>query len=403
MKKLATALTSLTIAMSAQVFANSLEISLEDAALDLEKLNAIDKSQFESNYKKTAIVISDEKREMAQFVATHSDSITKLLKNKISWEKQSIELNEILESSALSYKEKAKLSQFDQTLRSAKGIDTYTDSIVQLRLAKESMLPGLKANSQDVLFAYEPAGDEETWTHIEAFDAEGNVHLLDVSEAPKRPVIVVDINGRKSLTAGIRLMQEKLSSFDKKGARLMSESSAPTDEAETGLSTTVLDRISLKDDKEPWVSGDADVYSIVVGIDSERKEPNLDVLDMPYLDTSARDYYPSQTVVIWDRYRYQAADMILMEQDDNTNYQDLVVNLFDIASQVITMVGEPQAGTITQMTSKLISAMPNHWFSNDDDYVDVLYTIQKGKEYRGRMGASANASVDLRPLVIPRN
>ncbi|CCQ11176.1 hypothetical protein PALB_20500 [Pseudoalteromonas luteoviolacea B = ATCC 29581] len=44
--------------------------------------------------------------------------------------------------------------------------------------------------------------------------------------------------------------------------------------------------------------------------------------------------------------------------------------------------------------------MPDHWFSKDDDYVDVFYTLLEGRYYVGHIGASGNARMPLSPLTI---
>jgi hypothetical protein len=44
--------------------------------------------------------------------------------------------------------------------------------------------------------------------------------------------------------------------------------------------------------------------------------------------------------------------------------------------------------------------MPDSWFTNDDDYVDVFYTLFEGQNYTGYMGASGNAKITLSPLTI---
>nr|WP_254843627.1 DUF3103 family protein [Pseudoalteromonas sp. SK20] len=44
-------------------------------------------------------------------------------------------------------------------------------------------------------------------------------------------------------------------------------------------------------------------------------------MDLPYLDHDKTDYSPNQVLIHWQRYRWQAVDLLLMEQDDNTNYK----------------------------------------------------------------------------------
>ena len=44
--------------------------------------------------------------------------------------------------------------------------------------------------------------------------------------------------------------------------------------------------------------------------------------------------------------------------------------------------------------------MPDSWFTNDDDYVDVYYTLFEGQRYSNHKGASSNATITLEPLTI---
>ena len=190
--------------------------------------------------------------------------------------------------------------------------------------------------------------------------------------------------------------------FADHGMAMPSQDATAGDEAQP-LSTSVLKRIRLNDDEEPWISGAAEVYGVVTGVNPSRDEPVLDIVDMPYLDHDGRDYTPNQILIHWQRYRWQAADVLLMEQDDNTNYQELATTFLDIVTQVMRTIPDPNVqgyAIIPQLTNQLIKAMPSHWFSNDDDYVDVFYTLFEGQTYQGHMGASGNAKITLEPLTI---
>ena len=44
--------------------------------------------------------------------------------------------------------------------------------------------------------------------------------------------------------------------------------------------------------------------------------------------------------------------------------------------------------------------MPDAWFTNDDDYVDVYYTLLEGHTYNNHQGAGDNATATFEPLVI---
>ena len=55
---------------------------------------------------------------------------------------------------------------------------------------------------------------------------------------------------------------------------------------------------------------------------------------------------------------------------------------------------------IPKLTNELLKAMPDDWFTNDDDYIDVFYTLFEGKNYTNHYGASSNAKVTIEPLTI---
>lgn len=295
----------------------------------------------------------------------------------------------------------SQLHSADRALREAQGVEQVADQLLEVRLADPSMLARWQAG-QAPLFAFEPAGDEKSWTQIEAFDTEGNTHWLDVYQMPDRPVLVIDTDGKAALKAGLEVMRRTLAEQNpaprmRRSARMMAQEPAQP------IDTTVLKTIRLEDDQEPWISGAAEVYAIVTGVNPSRDEPTLDIVDMPYLDYDKTTYYPNQVMIHWDRYRWGAADVILMEQDDGTNYKELALKLNEVASDILAAIPDLEAqayGVVTQITGKIIEAIPDGWLTNDDDFVDVYYTLLKGREYPDQYGASGNATATWEPLTI---
>ncbi|MBP3139439.1 DUF3103 domain-containing protein [Aliivibrio fischeri] len=303
----------------------------------------------------------------------------------------------------------AAMTTANKTEIQARGLEKYTDELLELRLADPSMLARWQAG-QSPLFAFEPEGAESEWQYIEAYDIDGNLHYLDVYDIPERPVLVVDTNNREELKAGLALMRDEFKAL---------QSSEPSEKVKpapyamlraaaepTEINTTILKKIQLKDDHEPWISGKAEIYAIVSGVSPSRDEPTIDVIEMPYLDYAEQSYPANQIMVFWDRYRWGAADIILMEQDDKTDYKQLAQTILKAASDFLATIPDKEAQTyliIPQMTSAIIALLPDDLFVNDDDFVDVFYTIMKDTEYTEHSGAGNNATADFAPLIIQKN
>lgn len=344
---------------------------------------------------RVSVSLAADKREMALALAKQDAALRKEFASRLSGEQLAVDLKQWLSTVPAQASVRAAAERADLNIRRLKGLEGELDSLLQLRLASASMLEALR-HGVEPLYAYEPDGNDATWQFIEAFDRFGGVHHLDVHRMPEQPVLVVDIDARKDLAAGIKLMRERLVAFGQRPMPTLEVSKA----AATSTPVTILDRIYLHDDKEPWISGKAEVYAIVNGVDPSRDAPALDIVDMPYLDHEGTTYYPNQVLIFWDRYRWAAANVVLMEHDDNTNYQDLVAQLFTIASQILTAVGQPDISALVALGSGLVQQMPSHWFTNDDDYVDSFYTLEKNHTYTNYAGAAGNAVVSLRPYIL---
>nr|WP_269147700.1 DUF3103 family protein [Vibrio coralliirubri] len=48
------------------------------------------------------------------------------------------------------------------------------------------------------------------------------------------------------------------------------------------------------------------VNGIKMSVNSRCLEPQIDLVEMPYLDYDKQTYYPNQTVIFWPRYRWGA-------------------------------------------------------------------------------------------------
>ena len=346
----------------------------------------------QAQYKNVATI----KRNFAKQVALNYSVLNADLKQSVN--KYNLVLNAD-QLSTVARHTKRNISQANSALQQLKGLPNNTGSLLQVRLASESMLTDWQ-QGENPLFAFAPAGDDSQWSEIEAFDQFGNIHYLSVDQMPTQPVFIVELDQQKVQDAGIAVMKGILSANKFSKNMVSPQNQLNNDQP---LQTSVLKKIHLEDDKEPWISGKAEVYAIVTGIDPSRDEPILDIVDLPYLDHDKTNYSPNQVLIHWQRYRWQAVDLLLMEQDDNTNYKTLAMKLLEISEQVMASIPDLQAQGYTiipKLTNELLKAMPDEWFTNNDDYVDVFYTLFENKEYQGYKGASSNATITLSPLEI---
>ena len=252
-------------------------------------------------------------------------------------------------------------------------------------------------DSASLRVAWAPSGDEATWTEIPAYRLGGARVSLDPQRAPEEPVLVVETHGRLTMLQNIERANLLL-----RQAGLQRAPSKTGPLGATNIQTTQLTSIRLASDQEPWISGAAEVYAIVSGVVGSN-DPQLTIVDMPYLDHDNTTYLPNQLVVNWSNFQYQVANIQLYEHDDNTNYQDLVIAIVSAVGAAGSLAGYPVVQAITEIANRIIAAMPAGVFTNDDDYVDSFYTIQQTYTYTNLIGAGNNARISIRPFTVVSN
>ncbi|TKF60429.1 DUF3103 family protein [Vibrio lentus] len=362
---------------------------------------------------------SAQKQSLALQISARYSDLELSLKGQITEKQLSTPIDKL--NSAKPYSAfSSKMQKADLSYRKMKGVNDFSDSLLEIRMADEAMIEAWK-NGESPLFAFEPSGDDSNWQYIEAYDVYGQVHELDVYQTPDVPVFVIDSNGAEELKAGLMAMQSEM---QKLGTTTQINSDSKTDASTSKaqkqtflgkatrsmamsepeeLNTTQLSKIRLAIDREPWISGKAEIYAIVTGVNASRIEPQIDLVEMPYLDYDKQTYYPNQTVIFWPRYRWGAADMILMEHDDGTDYKALAKLLVQAAEEILKMIPDPEVqgyAIIPQITGKIIDVIPDGVLVNDDDFVDVYYTLMQNTPYVDRPGAGGNAVASFTPVTI---
>ncbi|MFI7514577.1 DUF3103 family protein [Micromonospora echinofusca] len=278
----------------------------------------------------------------------------------------------------------------NQRLLVAKGLPGGTGSLLRLRLAHPDMRAAL-ARGEAPLVAAVPTDDSAP--SVRAYDRSGATVVLDAARVPQRPVLVVDVDTERALTAGLALMRQELGArgIDRAApARPATRTSGMG--ASAGYWATKVNAVRLSDDEEPWIKGDAEIYNLVAGFGLDGKV-KVDLVQMPYLDHDGTTYYPNQLLVHFSSYKYNLADVVMMEDDGDTNYSSLVKA---IAGALLVIV---DGGAYTPLVNAILDAIPTSWYTDDPDFVDAWYTLSTASSGR-KNGAGGNGWMDVTPYWV---
>jgi hypothetical protein len=269
----------------------------------------------------------------------------------------------------------AAFADANARILAAKGLPAGTGSVLEIRVA------GGRAGAPIALVAAERSDDDAA--AVTAYDAAGRAHSLSARQLPDVPVAIVGVDERKALAAGIEVVRAEL--------RRHGLGSAPPT-ATAGFWTTRLMSVRLDDDEEPWIKGDAEIYSIVSGVGANGS-PQVDMVQMPWLETDGKTYTPGQILVDWSHFKYNAVDAVMMEEDDGTNYRALAQAL---VTALLTILDGVQ---YAPMVNAILEAMPDSWWTDDPDYVDSWYLLTR-QTNESRRGARQNGTAAFAPYYV---
>lgn len=263
--------------------------------------------------------------------------------------------------------------QVNQETLAAKGLPAASGSILRIRLANPGHGTPLVAMSPD-----------DDATAIVAYDTRGATVHLDAAARPQRPVFVVEVDVDKSVELGMAVVRRELAA---RGVLTQ-----PQVTAASGYWATKITAIRLRDDKEPWIKGGAEIFSIVGGWGTDGVA-TANIVQMPYLDNDGTTYYPNQLVVHYNAYKYNLADIVMMEDDGDTNYQQLAIAIANVLMTIIDI------GAYAPLVTAILNAIPVSWWTDDPDYVDSWYTLATYSS--GRLnGAAGNGWMDVVPYWV---
>ncbi len=270
----------------------------------------------------------------------------------------------------------------NRAVLAAKGLPTNGTGILQLRLAHPDMRAAY-AKGAAPLVAAAPTDDD--LTAVTAYELTGKTVTLDAIRVPQRPVFVVDVDTSTALPLGLAVIR---STLDANGITKAEPRAGTT----SGYWATQVRAVRLGNDHEPWVKGAAEIFGITGGFGLDGKA-KADTVTMPYLDHDGTTYYPNQLIVHFSAYKYNLADFVMMEDDGDTNYQQLAIAL---TNALLTII---DGGAYIPLVNAILNAIPASWWSDDPDYVDSWYTMSTASNGRWN-GARGNGWMDLAPYWV---
>lgn len=282
--------------------------------------------------------------------------------------------------------------QANARIRALKGLPEQGPALLRGRLV---LPPGTvlgEFGAHELRIAATPVGDDRAWTSVRTWGADGTEQWVDADAALAFPLVMIEVDVRTALKEGLQLVNA--------GLRAVGLQTAPS--IGEPLDVTRLDRIRLAVDQEPSLKGAAEIFAISSGLQIDEKKPEMRTFEMPWLEYDKQDYYPGQDWIHWGNLRYDVANVQLFEEDGNTNYKAMLEALLKVVGTTIGPF-EPTVGMVSMIADRILQVLPDAWFTDDHDYVDSYYLIQRNKRYSGWSGAGANAVVDLEPVTVGRH
>lgn len=273
----------------------------------------------------------------------------------------------------------------NERILALKGLNATADSMLRISFADPSHAEAVKRGVLPLIAA---TAEDHVGTVL-AYDLDGGQKKLDITGVPAQPLLLVSLDGGELNRRGLTMVQHTI-----RAAGLESDIISNPSAELSGATKTVtrLEMIELKKDHEPWHKGGAEIYGLVLG-QGKNGTARVDTVWMPYLDHDETWYHPKQQIIDWPNFRWNAVDILLMEEDDGMNYKALAKLL---VKAIATKAGGPQ---YVPLIDAVLDAIPDQWWVDDTDYVDSLYSVTRTTT-GWHPGAAHNANMYLEPVTV---
>jgi hypothetical protein len=240
---------------------------------------------------------------------------------------------------------------------------------------------------------------------VVAYDTAGQEHRFSLETVPDVPMLIVESDSAAAIHAGTIVMNEVLRSKGMQSGTNRASTLRATSDTEQ---LTLLKSIYLEKDHEPNIQGDAEIFAIVSGVGPDGKA-QLVTKDMPWLDHDKRWYKPGMDLINWTEYGTNYVNVQFFEEDGDTNFKDLALAVIKAVGS-LSLVVAPEAppalivAGVSKVAEEILKAMDSKWFTNDADYVDSFYVIERGGKYGSDAspleGARGEAKMVLAPYEV---
>jgi len=316
-----------------------------------------------------------------------------LLQQLITAPKQRIAISNALQFSDQQANERIidSVHALDAKVRELKGLKPDGAPLLQVRLALPAGLSAQSVTSSNLYVVATPVADDHQWLDVLAHNADGGAMIVDPVADVQVPMLVVGISADIALREGLEMINE--------GLRSNNLQTLPTAGRAEPLAVSVLQRARLLVDHEPNIKGRAEIFAIVSGLNADEAKPELRTVTMPWLEYDKTTYYPNQDLVIWNGFRYGVANVQMFEEDGQTNYKEMLLALIKGVGAVLGPI-HPSIPVVAEVGSAILKVLPDSAFTDDHDYVDSYYLLERGRAYNNHWGAVHNANVDIVPKMI---
>jgi hypothetical protein len=222
--------------------------------------------------------------------------------------------------------------------------------IPRLQVAMPAGFDTWNAESEIPLVGFVPVDtDDKTIQTIKAFDAEGNEHVLNARTLPSKPVILLSQNERTDAKGNVLAHFSSLT---------QSPSATSNLQAQACYRNVYVTDIRMRDDNEPWISGDPELMLIARSADGYLSYHG----GFNDVNSENKWYYP------WRFIGCTSTDVVFYWYEDDSGSLDITPSYKGVSLNVKISNGDDFMGAVRSPYVFFTDAGLNFW-----DLGDIMF------------------------------